>query len=98
MSGGDRCWPPLTGLLFWFDLGRESRLPLYGTPVMATSFIPFDDPEEVAGHERADGARKALAVLLAAAPDSYSPGSPCPSCVLAAPRLPPLGFPLAPLA
>lgn len=82
-----------------FTIPFPERLVTYGTYCAPTSFIPFDDPEEVAERERAEGARKALEVLRGARPDRYSPAWSCPSCLLVAPRdLPPLGFPLAPLS
>jgi hypothetical protein len=75
------------------------RLVTYGTYCAPTSFIPFDDPEEVAERERAEGAGRALDVLRTARPGGYSAAWSCPSCLLAAPRdLLPLGFPLEPLS
>lgn len=98
MSGGEWYWPPLTSLMFWFDLGREPRLPVYGTPVVPTSFIPFESEETLAEWDRANRARIALETLRSEPSGDYSPAPSCPSCVLgAARRLPPLGFPLVPL-
>lgn len=48
---------------------------IYRTPVLPTTYIPFDDPEEDAARERAEGARMALAVLReAGAPPSAHRG------------------------
>lgn len=76
------------------------KLMIYGTPVSPVSFIPFSDPEEIAARERAEAARKALAVLrgpVRVNPGPALAGQPCASCVLPPPvRLLPLGFPFPP--
>ncbi len=73
---------------------------IYGTFVMPTSFIPFDDPEEIAANDRREAARKALSVLREAPPPEPVPtfaGQPCPTCTFKrVPRVLPPAFPLPP--